>query len=262
MLRTALSGRTIVEFRSSFKKAAAESWSDKIKGHTVSDVRSHGKNLFVEFSSGWVLYTHMLMWGSWHVYEYNEPWRKEERKARVVLETGTQLAVLFSAPICELLHRDELAAHRSAQGGPDLLSPAFDAREARRRLGLPEHAGREVGDLIMDQTVVAGIGNVLKSEILFEAGIHPQRSAASIDDNEWRRVLDTARRLIARSYELGTFQGAFVPQGVELEPSKYGQVYRRRTYPCLRCGTPIRMVRQGARRRMTYFCPNCQPMEA
>lgn len=193
------------------------------------------------------------------MYRRGEPWRKEERKARVVLETETHVAVLFSAPICELLHRDDLPTHRTAEGGPDLLSDTFDAAEARRRFALPEHKEREIGDLIMDQTVVSGIGNVLKSEVLFEAGIHPQRTPESIDETEWEPLLATARRLIARSYEIGSFHGAFLPPDAEVEPARYGQVYRRRTYPCVRCGTPIGMLRQGARRRMTYFCPHCQP---
>jgi endonuclease-8 len=259
ILREALAGQSIVAFRSSFKKAAAESWTPKILEQRVTAVRSHGKNLFIEFSSDYVLYTHMLMWGSWHVYHVGEPWRKEERKARVVMETATHVAVLFSAPVCELLHRLELSTHKTAETGPDLLADSFDAAEAERRFRLPEHAAREVGELIMDQTVLAGIGNVLKSEILFQAGIHPQRLPTTISAAEWNRFVAVACSLIQTSYELGTFDGAFLPPDVEAQGGKYGYVYRRRGYPCLRCGTPIKMVRQGVRQRMTWYCPQCQP---
>lgn len=258
-LRDVLEGRPISRLVSRYKKAASEDWQRKIEGARVLAVRAHGKNLFIDFSSGYTLYSHMLMWGSWHVYRHGEGWAKEARKARVELHTPTHVAVLFSAPVCEVIHRDDLLTHRSSEAGPDLLSDAFDADEARRRLGAPQHAEREVGDLIMDQTVISGIGNILKSEILFQAGIHPQRLPATVTDAEWQRFIAIARDLMRRSYELGAFNGAFLPDGVEVESGRYGYVYRRRTYPCLRCATPIRMVRQGERQRMTYYCPTCQP---
>lgn len=258
-LRAALAGQRIEQITSRFKKAAAEDWRGKIEGQTVEAVRVHGKNIFIDFTSGWTLYTHFLMWGSWHVYARDEPWLKEERKARVVLTTATQVAVLFSAPVCELIQRDALATHRTAETGPDLLAESFDEAEARRRFFAAEQAGREVGELIMDQTVLAGIGNILKSEILFQAGIHPQRLPPTISADEWRRFVAISRELLRVSYELGTFDGAFLPPDATVEPRKFGYVYRRRTYPCLRCGTPIKMVRQGPRARMTYYCPHCQP---
>src|ERR1700752_2359641 len=86
MLRAALEGRRVERFRSSFKKAALEGWPGKVEGQVVRAVRAHGKNLFVDFANGWTLYTHMLMWGAWHVYAQGEPWRKEARKARAVIE--------------------------------------------------------------------------------------------------------------------------------------------------------------------------------
>jgi endonuclease VIII len=258
-LREVLAGRTIIHFQSSFKKAIAEEWVSQIQGYTVNTVRSHGKNLFIDFSSGWTMYTHFLMWGSWHVYSVGAPWLKEERKARVILHTATHVAVLFSAPVCELIHRDALATHKTAETGPDLLADNFDATEAWRRFSAPAHAEREIGALIMDQTVLAGIGNVLKSEILFGAYLHPQRLPATIRPDEWARFVDTACRLIRASYEHGSFNGALLPADAVVEPSKYGYVYRRRGYPCLRCATPIKMVRQGERQRMTFYCPHCQP---
>jgi endonuclease VIII len=99
MLREALEGEQITHFQSTVKKAAAEGWAEKITGQCVCAVRAHGKNLFIDFANDWTLYTHMLMWGAWHVYAQGEPWRKEARKARVVLESATHCAVLFSAPV-------------------------------------------------------------------------------------------------------------------------------------------------------------------
>ena len=102
LLCDALTGRQITHFHSLLKKAA-EGWAEKITGQDVRAVRAHGKNLFIDFANGWTLYTHMLMWGAWHVYAQGAPWRKEARKARVVLETATHCAVLFSAPVCQLI---------------------------------------------------------------------------------------------------------------------------------------------------------------
>jgi endonuclease VIII len=176
MLRDALVGRRIERMSSRMKKAAVEGWAAKVEGQRVRAVSSHGKNLFIDFEDGWTLYTHMLMWGAWHVYARGEPWRKEERKARVVLETATHCAVLFSAPVCQLIHESEQAAHATSALGPDLLADSFGAAElAEVRQRLEAQDGTEIGEAIMNQTVMAGIGNILKSEILFAARIHPQR---------------------------------------------------------------------------------------
>jgi endonuclease-8 len=259
MLRQALQNRTIQAFSSPLKKTVAEDWRGKIEGQRVDAVRSVGKHLLIEFSSNYVLYTHMLMWGAWHVYAPGEEWRKPANRARVVLATDEAVAVLFNAPICELIHRTQLAEHVTATSGPDLLSDAFDLEEARRRFYASEHAERQVGELIMDQQVLAGIGNVLKSEILFQAGMHPQRMPGTLTSDEFERVITISRGLMRVSYELGTFDGAFLPKDIVIEGGKYGYVYRRRGYPCARCGTTIRMVRQGPRQRMTWYCPQCQP---
>jgi endonuclease-8 len=259
LLRRTLQGKTVRSFRSSLKKAATEAWQPKIQGQCVDVVHSLGKHLLIELSSGYVLYSHMMMWGAWHVYAPNEPWRKPATRARAVLETDDAVVVLFNAPVCELIHRDQLAQHITASSGPDLLSDTFDVDEARRRFYAPEHAAREVGELIMDQQVLAGIGNVLKSEILFQTAIHPQRMPGTITADEFDRMIALSRDLMRTSYELGTFEGAFLPPDAEIQGGRYGYVYRRRGYPCVRCGIAIRMVRQGAGQRMTWYCPYCQP---
>ena len=258
-LRAALLGRRIEHFSCSYKKATVEAWAPKIVDRTVLRVRSHGKNLFVEFDSGWVLYTHMLMWGSWHVYAPGETWAKEERKARVVLQTAEAVAVLFSAPVCELVLREQLAAHRTSELGPDLLEEDFDMDEAARRFFDPLQSDRQIGDLVMDQTVLAGIGNILKSEILFQAGINPLRPAKSLTQEEWTRLIATSQELMQRAYSTQSFVRAFMPAELREETGRWAYVYRRGKKPCLRCGTPIQMVRQGLRERMTFFCPACQP---
>jgi endonuclease VIII len=262
LLRDALEGQPITRFHSPLKKAAAEGWAEKIRGQSVATVRSHGKNLFIDLANGWTLYTHMLMWGAWHVYAQGEPWRREARKARVVLETATHCAVLFSAPVCQLLHASELASHQTSQLGPDLLAEHFGATERAeicRRLDAQGH--EPIGAAIMNQTVMAGIGNILKSEILFTARIHPQRPDASLNDDEFARLIATSQDMMRCAYDTNSFIHVFLPPALRQATGSLGYVYGRSGQVCLRCGGTIVMVRQGPMQRMTFFCPVCQPLD-
>lgn len=261
-LRNALEGQIISRFHSPLKKAAAEGWSEKISGQQVQAVRAHGKNLFIDFASGWTLYTHMMLWGAWHIYGQGEPWRREARKARVVLETATHCAVLFSAPVCQLLHTSELAAHQTSELGPDLLAEHFgphEQAEVRRRLNA--QGSEPIGAAIMNQTVLAGIGNILKSEILFAARIHPERPATTLSDSEFERLIATAQDMMRRAYETNSFVQVFLPPALRQATGKLGYVYGRSGQICLRCGGTVAMVRQGPMQRMSFFCPVCQPYD-
>jgi endonuclease-8 len=260
-LRAALEHQPIRHFSSRFKKAAAEDWDSKISGHCIEAVRTHGKNLFFDFDSGWTLYSHMLMWGSWHVYTHGEEWRKEAKKARVILHTAEHVVVLFSAPVCELVPTAELSSHRTSTLGPDLLGDDFDPAEAWRRFQAPEARDLPLGEAVMIQDLIAGIGNILKCEVLFLAGLHPLRPAGSLSPAEFNLFLDLAGESMRRSVEAGGFETVFLPPEIMSETRKFGYVYRRRTYLCFVCATPIEMVRQGNLRRMTWFCPQCQPLD-
>jgi len=262
-LREALAAQPILKIASRYKKAALEDWASKISGQAVVVVRSHGKNLFIELSNGYVIYSHMLMWGSWHIYAPGEAWDKEERLARLTLYTPLHTVVLFNAPICELIAPEELAQHRTSQTGPDLLAAEadFDVAEVWHRFNLPEERDQPLGEVVMHQYTVAGIGNILKSEILFQAGLHPLRTAGSLTAVEFEDFIRLSRELIAKAYETKGFEQAFLPPEIEATTGKPGYVYRRTKKPCYVCGTLIQMIRQGEGRRMTYFCPNCQPLE-
>lgn len=248
--------------RGRLKKAEAEGWREKIGGARVVSVRSHGKNLFIDFDSGWTLYSHMMMWGSWHVHLPGEPWRKEETKARVVLETSESVAVLFSAPVCELVPSAELGSHRTALLGPDFLAEGFDAEslaEIRRRMALvPQET---VGEALLDQHVMAGIGNILKSEILFAAKINPLRPVGSLTDEEFRRLMEVSVDFMRRAYETRGFRSVFIPPDLRQTTKSLGYVYGRSRRPCFVCETRIVMLRQGKAKRTTFFCPKCQPIQ-
>src|SRR5215216_1174140 len=262
LLRDALAGQQITAFLSPLKKATAEGWADKIIGQSVREVRAHGKNLFIDFANDWTLYTHMLMWGAWHVYAQGEPWRKQARMARVVLETATHCAVLFSAPVCQLLRTSELVSHPTSALGPDLLSESFgpaECAEIRRRL--QAQGDTSIGAAIMNQTVMAGIGNILKSEILFAARIHPERAANSLTGEEFERLISTSQDMMQRAYDTHSFSQVFLPPALRQATGRLGYVYGRSGQICLRCGGTIAMIRQGPMERMTFFCPFCQPLD-
>src|SRR5262249_22392999 len=160
-------------------------------GSTVSAVEARGKHLLMRFSTGAVLHTHMRMHGSWHTYRLGTRWRKPAHAMRALVETGEVLAVCFDAPVIELLAPGEERAHAPlAELGPDLLSASFDAAAAMRRLRA--RGDREIAVALLDQTALAGIGNVYKSEVLFLCGVSPFRVVAELDDATLERLVATA----------------------------------------------------------------------
>jgi hypothetical protein len=170
--------------------------------------------------------------------------------------------VLFSAPVCQLIHASELAAHPTSALGPDLLAENFGPKErAEIRRRLQAQGDATIGEAIMNQTVMAGIGNILKSEILFAARIHPQRPAANLNDDEFTRLIATSQDMMRRAYETNSFIHVFLPPVLRQATGSLGYVYGRSGQVCLRCGGTIAMVRQGPMQRMTFFCPFCQPLD-
>ncbi len=260
-LRVALEGQHILSFSSRFKKAAPERWADHLVGHTVIGVRVHGKNMFMDFEHGYTLYTHFLMWGAWHVYERDEPWQKDARKSRVVIETARNTVVLFSAPVCDLIVPGGHPQHPTSLLGPDLLADDFgpaDEAEIAARLG--RDPAQPLGAAIMDQTVMAGIGNILKSEILFDAHLNPLRPAGDLSADERHLLIERSRHYLRRAYETGGFIKVFLPPLLQ-QLGKLGYVYQRSGQPCHKCGSIIQMVRQGFQERTTFYCPHCQPLD-
>ena len=250
-----LVGRTVTRFSSRVPGIEARAEALGIVGGQIAAVEARGKHLLIRFSGGAVLRTHMRMTGSWHLYRQGTRWRKPAAFARVVLEAGDVLAVCFSAPEVELLTEPQ-SQSSTALGrlGPDLLAPTFDEDAALARL---RAAGdREIADALLDQSIVAGIGNVYKSEVAFMERISPFARVAALDDDTLRRVLRTARRELQRN--VGGDERRTTPNG---HPHALW-VYGRAGQPCARCGTPIRRVAQGPHARSTSWCPTCQPPTA
>ena len=242
-----LSGKTVSSVESPLTQIA----SAGLVGASVAKVEARGKNLLVHFGDGRVLHTHMRMSGSWHVYRPGERWQRPRSQARVVLATSEFVTVCFDAPVVRLLRPGAAARDRRLSAlGPDVLAPEFDRGEAARRLrGLGE---MPIGEALLRQAAVAGIGNVYKSETLFLCRQNPFAPVETLSDHSVDVLLDTARRLMSAG--LRSASRATRPSLTRERTWVYG----RRGRPCRRCGTPIRMRRQGAESRSTYWCPACQ----
>ena len=214
-------------------------------GHTVEKVESNGKHLLIRFDSGHLLHTHLRMTGSWHVYSTGERWQRPPSQARVTLTCGRRIAVCFNAPIVELLEPGAEANHPSLAGlGPDILDQPLHVDEIRKR-ARRRPRDTALGELLLDQRVVAGIGNVWRCEALFLEGHNPWTPVSSLTDDQLDALISTAGRIMSES--LGPFTG---------RPQRW--VYRRTNRPCRRCGTPIKSRGQGEQSRTAYWCPTCQ----
>lgn len=225
---------------------------DGLVGTTVTSVEARGKHLVIGFSNGQWLRTHMRVRGSWHRYAVGEAWRLPVSQASCVLETDTAVAVCFDAPEVELLSDAQLGRHAALTAlGPDLLSPAFDAAEAVRRLRARPDV--PLGEALLDQRALAGIGNVYKSEVCFIERVDPWRPVSALSDAPLAALVATARRLLLAN----AGGGRRVTTGMA-RPGASLWVYGRAGRPCRRCGTRIQARRQGEQGRLTYWCPSCQ----
>ncbi len=253
LLDRALSGHPLV--RSDFR--VPQLATVDLAGATVRETLSRGKHLLTRIDGtgsdegSWTLHTHLKMEGTWRVHEPGRRWQRPVHQARVVLETDTKVAVGFSLGVVELLPRDR---EGDAVGhlGPDLLGPDWDEDEALRRL--LEDPARPIGEALLDQTRLAGIGNMYKAELCFVAGLHPLVPVTEVP--QLPRLVRRAKQMLELNKER-----AIQSTTGDLRERERMWVYRRDKSPCRRCGTPIRveMLGEPGRERASYWCPACQP---
>lgn len=255
-LEAALLGHVITRFASPLPELKEQ----RVEGQLVTAVRSHGKHVIIELADGRALLSFLRMQGKWSVFEKarlrprllqktaREPtWDDEE--TTLIIETAANVAILQRAALAQLAPLAKIEARLSGLG-PDLLSPDYDQAEVLARLH--ENPELSIAEALLRQSIVAGIGNVYKSEVLFLEKVSPFDSVASLDDVTLQRVLTRARDLMRRNLQgprrttFGTFAGTPF------------YVYERSGQHCLKCDTKIGMRRQGALQRSTYFCPRCQ----
>lgn len=248
-LQRALAGETLrhTEFRIPSLATA------DLSGRSVEEVTSVGKHLLFRISGGVTLHTHFEMEGSWHLYRPGERWKGPTFQVRALLKTDPWTAVGFRLPVIELL---ETAREDDALGhlGPDPLR-AWDPEEATRRV--EQEAERPIGDVLIDQRAIAGLGNVYRSETCFLAGLDPRTRVGEVADV--RKIVDLAARLIRANKTTGTQVTTGDPR-----PRRRQWVYGRAGEPCRRCGTPIERAGggPGLDDRVVFWCPRCQPPPA
>jgi len=205
-----------------------------------------------------VLRVHLGMKGSWHRYRHGEAWRMSAIGARVELRTARWVFVCFGPKEVEVVARHAPRPDVVSHLGPDLLGATPDLAAIVGRARVPAHAAAAIGDLLLTQTVAAGIGNVYKSEVLFLEGVDPWTPVAALDDRRLAAIYERARALMADNLAHGGPRTT-TTRGVGPTPD-HGRhwVYRRAGRPCRRCATAITSRLQGPMARRTYWCPRCQ----
>jgi len=227
-------------------------------GREVRAVRARGKHLYIALDNALALRSHLGMHGAWHFYAPGADWRKPRRQASLVVTTDTECFVCFNAKEVELV-ADPSVRRRvlDTRLGPDLVDDAVAPDELVRRARAMMDPQDLVGDVLLDQRVAAGIGNVYKSEVLFVERVSPFSRLGDLADRRLAACYATAADLLRRNLGGGRRVTRFERDGA-------GRlwVYRREGMPCLRCDGRIEAKRLGRHHRGTYWCPRCQPLQA
>jgi endonuclease-8 len=262
-LERALAGHEVTRFESVFPRLTRLHQDRPITGRRVERVESAGKHLLMHFSGDTILRTHMRMSGSWHIYRPGERWQRPAFDMRILVATANFVAVAFNVTVAEFETTRTLAIDSAvAKLGPDLLSPAFDAEEAMARLRA--HADEPINEVLLNQQVMAGVGNVFKSEVLFVCRVNPFAPVSALDDATLKTIVETARTLLRANVAEMSPNAIVTYHGFRNTTRRGGPeaglwVYGRARQPCRRCGTPIAIGKAGQGARLTYWCPACQP---
>ena len=262
-LQRALARQTVTEFSSVFPKLTRVDEDSGVVGRSVESVEARGKWLLMHFSSDLILLTHMLMNGSWHIYRPGERWKRRREEMRIVIGTPKMMAVAFTIQVAEFHNAASLTRRRGFnQLGPSLLAEEFDVAAAAARLRLQPDA--QVGSALLAQSVVAGIGNVYKSEVCFACGVNPFRRVSSLSVTETVCLMTTARKFLQMNVAPSSGERIVTYTGMRrttrrVDPAEALWVYARRGDPCRKCGAAIESRKQGIDARTTFWCPVCQP---
>ena len=231
--------------------------AQRLVGSRVDEVRSHGKHLLIHLDNGLSIRTHLGMPGAWHVYGSGERWRRPYGAARLVIATDAVTAVCFSAPRVEV-ERRRIVEMGIAHLGPDVAASEFDEEEYLRRAASFPPA-QPVSDLLLSQSVLAGVGNAYKCEVLFLERVHPATPVAALDQDRLLALAHRARRLLRANIDPpGLDRPGRSTTGDRRRPA---WVYGRAGKSCLRCGSTIERAYMGDPPRDTTWCPSCQPAQ-
>jgi endonuclease-8 len=264
-LQLGLGGHIVTGFESMLPKLNRVHDDAPITGRVVEKVESQGKWLLIYFSGDLILLTHMLMSGSWHIYRPGEEWKRPKGQMRIVIATEKLMAIAFLVPVAEFHTAESLSRRQGLRDlGPRVLDADVDEGEMARRIR--SRPDLEIGLALMTQSLVAGIGNVYKSETCFACGVNPFRRVATLSDTELTCLISTSRRFMRANIsetsgdKITTYTGLRRTTG-RANPGERLWVYRRTGEPCRKCGRRIESRKHGLDARTSFWCPACQPME-
>ena len=241
---------------------ALHAWAQAIEGQRVTRVYPRGKAMLIALENGLTIYSHNQLYGRWYT-RTRGALPKTNRQLRLALYTEKGLAALYSASDIEVLTSNELEAHPFlAKLGPDVLDSELTEAAIRDRLNQKEFSNRRLGTLYLDQHFLAGIGNYLRSEILFDACVHPNARPRDLSKAERTVLAKSTLRICRRAYkDKGVVNDPrrvveLRAQGLERSEFRFA-VFSRANAPCYKCDTPIERLEITSRR--LYLCPSCQP---
>jgi endonuclease VIII len=248
-IRPVLEGAVPDEILTPQARHARDRWPARLQGRAVTRVDTHGKHLFLRFEGDLVLHSHLRMTGAWAVYRHGARWRRSPRRAWLVLRARGHEVVEFDGPVLELMTAGRSRFDQRIAGlGPDVLADTFDEVAFLRRLRADDPT-RGIGDALLDQRIVAGLGNIWKAEGCWGAAIDPWRRVRDVSDAEALAVIADARPRMLRAADAAAWAGS---------GSEDRHVHDRAGRPCPRCGARIEARGQGDDNRTTFWCPGCQ----
>ena len=265
-LHQALAGQVVTGFDSQLPQLSRVDFDSGITQRRVEKVEAIGKWLLMHFSGDIILLTHMLMSGSWHIYRPGEAWQRPGSDMRIVVKTEKIWAVAFHVPIAEFHTAHSLQRREGFRSlGQSVLATEFDPRQSVE--SLRAHGELEVGVALLTQSIMAGLGNVYKSEVCFACRVNPFRRVAALSIGELGCVVETSRKFMLANVtdpsgdRMVTYSAMRTTTGRAHEEERLW-VYGRRNQPCRRCGEWIQSHKQGEDARVTFWCPKCQPLSS
>src|SRR4051794_22683594 len=244
-IRPLLEGVVPDELRTPHPRFRADRWPERLAGRAVTSVDAHGKHLFLRFEGDLVIHSHLRMTGSWGTYRDGQRWRRSPRRAWLVARVRDAEVVQFDGPVLELLTSARARARSDiAALGPDILAPELDEAEFLRRLRRDDPT-RPIGDALLDQRTIAGIGNLWKAEGCHAARIDPWRPTGRVSDDEALAIVRETRPRMQQS-------------ALDGMQDRFRVVYNHAGRPCPRCGETILQRGMGDDNRTTFWCPGCQ----
>jgi endonuclease-8 len=266
-MQKAIGGKVATAFEANVATLASVADSKGIVGRTVEKVEARGKWCLIHFSGDLILLTHMLMSGSWHIYKVGEKWWMGRNRMRCVVTCGDYQVVAFNVPVAEFHTARSLERHSQVPKlGVDILSDDYsvDTGMQALRARAASHPDDEVAVALLNQRVLAGLGNVYKSEVAFAAGVNPFRQMRTLSEREMEVMADVSQRYMKANVLDGSGDGIVTYSGNRrtthsMDRSDRLWVYGRQGKECRRCGATVMMRKQGEQVRSTYWCPVCQP---